>query len=82
MVRAFMVLSLLLAIVSSVYAQSSKPGTRPGDTVTVIVHKVLAEKRAQYDSLMKTFGGRHPRRRVRSIQHTKSTHLSAVAMCQ
>jgi hypothetical protein len=53
MVRIFMSLALLVAIVPSLYAQGSQRGTRPGDTVSVVVHKVRAEKRAQYDSLMR-----------------------------
>jgi len=52
MVRALIGMGLLLTIPALTQAQSSQPGTRPGDTVTVIVHKVRADKRAQYDSLM------------------------------
>ena len=46
MVRLLMSLGLLLALAPSVYAQSDR-GTRPGDTVSVVVHKVRADKRVQ-----------------------------------
>jgi hypothetical protein len=52
MLRASLTFGLIFALAPSVYAQSSR-GTRPGDTVTVVVHKVRPEKRAQYDSLMR-----------------------------
>jgi hypothetical protein len=45
---------LLIAGVASAEGQSQRRGTQPGDTVNVVVHKVRAEKRAQYDSLMRT----------------------------
>jgi hypothetical protein len=52
MVRLLMSVGLLLALAPPVYAQSDR-GTRPGDTVSVVVHKVRADKRVQYDSLMR-----------------------------
>lgn len=45
---------LLLALTTSAQGQDRPPATRPGDTVNVIVHKVRADKRTQYDSLMQT----------------------------
>ena len=50
MLRAL--LALLLVGTSSATAQSR--GTKAGDSVWVIIHRVRPEKRAQYDSLMQT----------------------------
>src|SRR5688500_16438388 len=44
----------LMAGAAVAEGQSQHRGTQPGDTVNVVVHKVRAEKRAQYDSLMRT----------------------------
>src|SRR4051812_17342153 len=52
MVRVSFALVALLTLAARLHAQNSHPGTRPGDTVSIVVHKVRAEKRAQYDSLM------------------------------
>ena len=45
---------LLAAVAVPARAQDQHRGTKAGDTVNVVVHKVRAEKRAQYDSLMGT----------------------------
>jgi hypothetical protein len=37
---------------SPLHAQGSSGGTRPGDSVTVVIHHVRADKRALYDSLL------------------------------
>jgi hypothetical protein len=52
MSRITITLGLLLVLAASVQAQGAHRGTRPGDSVTVVIHKVRADKRAQYDSLM------------------------------
>ncbi len=45
---------LLLTPAGALAGQDHSPGTRHGDTVSVIVHKVRADSRARYDSLMQT----------------------------
>ena len=42
----------LLAVSTPMHAQGSAGGTKPGDSVTVMIHHVRADKRALYDSLM------------------------------
>jgi len=53
MIRASIWMGLLLTLPPSLHAQSSHPGTRPGDTISVVVFKVRADKQAQFDSLMR-----------------------------
>ena len=52
MLRVMIALGLVVVLAPSVQAQGAHRGTRPGDSVTVVIHKVRADKRAQYDSLM------------------------------
>lgn len=47
-----LLLALLLVSASSAVAQSR--GTKPADSVWVVIHRVRPDKRAQYDSLMQT----------------------------
>jgi hypothetical protein len=47
-------LTLVLVITATTAQAQGHRGTQPGDTVNVVVHKVRADKRAQYDSLMQT----------------------------
>jgi hypothetical protein len=46
------VLLILLALTAWENAAAQQRGTKPGDSVWVVVHHVPADKRAQYDSLM------------------------------
>lgn len=48
---AWMVL-LVLAGVSTLFAQAR--GTKPGDSVWIVIHHVRADRRVQYDSVMQT----------------------------
>src|SRR5215207_4455117 len=52
LMRVLVTVGLLLVLAVPVGAQVSRGGTRPGDSVWVIVHHVRADKRAQYYSLM------------------------------
>jgi hypothetical protein len=45
---------LLFGSIASARGQDQHFATQPGDTVSIVVHKVRADKRAQYDSLMQT----------------------------
>jgi hypothetical protein len=45
---------ILVVTATSAQAQERLRGTQAGDTVNVVVHKVRPDKRAQYDSLMRT----------------------------
>lgn len=44
--------ALVVGLSGPLLAQAAPGGTKSGDTVTVVVHHVLAAKRAMYDSLM------------------------------
>jgi hypothetical protein len=52
MFRVALIGTFLFVLTVQIHAQSSRGGTKPGDSVWVIVHKVKADKRAQYDSVM------------------------------
>jgi hypothetical protein len=52
MLRVAIVVGVLISLAASLHAQNSASGTQEGDTVSIIVHHVRADKRAQYDSLM------------------------------
>ena len=52
--RPIMFCLILAAAVTSAQAQEQHRSTRSGDTVNVVVHKVRADRRAEYDSLMRT----------------------------
>ena len=46
------VMLLVLAVTAWRSAAAQQVGTKPGDSVWVVVHHVPPDKRAQYDSLM------------------------------
>ena len=45
---------ILAATATTAQAQQQRLGTQPGDTVSILLHKVRATQRSQYDSLMQT----------------------------
>jgi hypothetical protein len=47
MLRVAIVVGVLISLAASLHAQNSASGTQEGDTVSIIVHHVRADKRAQ-----------------------------------
>ena len=52
MLRVANLVGAFIGLAAPLYAQNSASGTKAGDTVSIIVHHVRADKRTQYDSLM------------------------------